>query len=383
MKSVIRFTLGVLLFGLFACPAQAAFSSLYIFGDTVSDTTTGSGGAYYYGNRWSNGRIWVELLAQELNLTNNFWYSNSITDHLSYTNLSASSTGWSYSSNNLSYFDDNSANLVANVNAFTAPPDASNTLIIIWVSDADFSDDMANVYPSTDPTTWSNAISLTLTNHFIAITNLYAKGARTLIMPNTVDITEIPEYDKDSGRSFVRQMVMNFNTEFTAMLSNAMVSYPGLKIYEPDFFSLLDNILANPAAYGVTNALYNGQSIDVIEDFSLSDKSLNGPGTNYIFWDYEDPTAKVHAIMADLAKQLIAPAQIGQITSHNGTNQLNLANVPVGLDGIVLGGSNLALTNWTTVTNFSSTNSTLSVSVPISGPMQFYRLYFPFSWTWP
>ncbi len=116
---------------------------------------------------------------------------------------------------------------------------------------------------------------------------------------------------------------------------------------------------------------------------SLTNMSMNGPGANYILWDAMDPTAKAHAIMAGLAKQLIAPAQISQITSQSGTNQLNLANVPVGLNGVVLGSTNLALTNWTTVTNFNSTNTDQSVFVPISGPMQFYRLNFPFSWTWP
>ena len=83
------------------------------------------------------------------------------------------------------------------------------------------------------------------------------------------------------------------------------------------------------------------------------------------------------------SKQLIAPVQISQITSQNGSNQLAMANVPIGLNGIVLGSTNLALTNWTTVTSFNSTNSAQSVFVPISGPLQFYRLNFPFAWTWP
>jgi hypothetical protein len=87
--------------------------------------------------------------------------------------------------------------------------------------------------------------------------------------------------------------------------------------------------------------------------------------------------------MAGVASQLIAPPQISQITSQNGTNQLNLMNVPVGLNGIVLSSATLALTNWTTVTNVNSTNSVLPVFVPISSPMQFYRVHFPFSWTWP
>jgi phospholipase/lecithinase/hemolysin len=388
VKSFIRFTGCLLLFGLVVFPARAAFTSLYIFGDGVSTTTNNpsAGPLPYYGLRRSNGRVWVELLAQQLNLTNNFWYSNNIANHLSYTNLSASSTNWSYTSNNWSFYGDYSPLLLTNVSNFVAPTNASNALFIVWVNDADFVGDMANIYPSTNIVTWTNAINQSLTSHFVAITNLYAKGVRTLIMPNAVDITEVPEYNtipSSANKSFIRQRIIDFNAAFTGILSNAIALCPGLKIYEPDFFSMLDNILANPAAYGVTNALYNGQSIDALDDPALADLSVNGPGTNHIFWDKIDPTATVHAIMAGLAKQLIAPVQISQITSQNGTNQLNMANVPIGLNGVVLGSTNLALTNWTTVTNFSSTNSVQSVFVPISVPLQFYRLSFPFAWTWP
>jgi len=394
VKSLTRFTGCVLLFGLLVLPARAAFTSLYIFGDGVSTTTNNAVAGFepYYGLRRSNGRVWIELLAQQLNLTNNYWYSNNIANQVLYTNLTATTTNWSYSSNNWSYYGDDSPSLVANVRAFAAPPNASNALFIVWVNDADFVDDIGNIYyPSaTNITLWTNAINQSLTNHWNAITNLYfAKGVRTLVMPDAVDITEVPDYDNISppaNKSFIRQMVIYFNTAFTIMLSNAPVSCPGLKIYEPDFFSLLDNILANPAAYGVTNALYLGQSIDVITAYNnslLSSDALNGPGTNYIFWDSDDPTAKVHAIMAGTAKQLIAPVQVTNVASLGGSNQLNMANIPIGPNGIVQGSTNLALTNWTTVTSFNSTNSAQSVFIPISGPLQFYRLSFPFASSWP
>ena len=220
----------------------------------------------FYGLRKSNGRVWVELLAQQLNLTNNFWYSNSVANHLSYTNLSASTTNWSYSSNNWSYYGDDSPNLVANVNHFVAPTNASNALFIVWVNDADFVDDMGAIYPSTNIVTWTNAMNQSLSNQWQAVTNLYfAKGVRTLIMPNAVDITEVPAYDKSANKSFIRQRIIDFNTAFTSMLSNAMATCPDLEIYEPDFFSLLDNILTNAAAYGVTNVLYQGRSIDALD----------------------------------------------------------------------------------------------------------------------
>lgn len=382
-----------MLFGLAVFPARAAFTSLYVFGDGVSTTTnnvqTGALAADYYGYRFCNGRVWVELLAQQLNLTNNYWYSTNSSNQVSYANLTAATTNWSYSSNNWSYFGDASSNLVAHVNNFTAPSDASNALFIVWVNDADFVGYLENSsyspYTSNNIAIWTNSINQSISNHFTAITNLYAKGVRTLVMPNAVDLTEVPYFSglSSANKSFVRQRVIDFNTAFTATLSNAMVSCPGLKIYEPDFFSLLDNILTNAAAYGLTNALSGGHTVDALDDGSLANKSLNGPGANYIFWDYLDPSAKAEAIMVDVVEQLIAPPQIGQITSQNGTNQLNLANVPVGLNGVLLGSTNLALTNWTAVTNFNSTNSAQSVFVPISGPLWFYRLNFPFAWTWP
>ena len=391
MKNMFRFIAGMVLFGLIVFPAQAAFTSLYIFGDGLSTTTTNDESSQsatnYYGLRKSNGRVWVELLAQEQGLTNNYWYSTNSMDGVSYTNLSASSTNWSYSSNNFSYYGNYSSNVVANLNAFTAPADASNALFIVWVNNADFVGDMGNLFSNygTNITHWTNAINQSLTSHWEIITNLYyAKGARTLVMPNAVDITVIPQYDSivsSADKSFIRQMVINFNTAFAALLTNATNSLPGLDIYEPDVFTLLDDMLTNSAYYGLTNALSGGQSIDALEDTSLKDKSVNGPGTNYIFWDAVDPTAKAHAQLASLAQQLLSPVQFSQITSLNGSNQLNMANVPVGQNGFVNGSTDLV--NWTSVTNINSTNATETIFVPVSGPLQFYQLSFPFAWSWP
>ena len=88
--------------------------------------------------RNSNGRVWVELLAQQLGLNTNFWYSNNILNQVPYTNLSASTTNWSYSTNNRSFYGNYSPFLVTNINHFTAPADAATALFIVWVNDADF-----------------------------------------------------------------------------------------------------------------------------------------------------------------------------------------------------------------------------------------------------
>ena len=91
MKRLTRFTFFICLIGLVVFPASAAFTSLYIFGDGVCTTTNNpvAGFLPYYGLRRSNGRVWVELLAQQQGLTNNYWYSTNSASRIVYTNLSA------------------------------------------------------------------------------------------------------------------------------------------------------------------------------------------------------------------------------------------------------------------------------------------------------
>jgi len=372
MKSLLRLLAIALLTGPVVLPARAAFSSICVFGDGVSTTTNNpSAGTYYHGLRRSNGRVWVEVLAQRQALPNN----------------TVTNVNWSYSTNNWSYFGHYSSLLVQHVNSFIAPTDASTALFVVWVSNADFVYDVAN-YGLGDLAAWTNAVNQSIANHWNALTNLYyAKGARTLIMPNAVDITKIPAYVylSPANKNFVRDRIKEFNSAFAAIVNQARATLPAAKIYVPDMFALLDDVVANPASYGVTNALYQGQSIAALDDPALTDASLNGPGARYIFWDDMDPTAKIHAVMADIAQQLLSPPRLNQFTLLVGSTRLDAVNLPVGLNGFVDSRTNLVSGNWLTnlSTGFTNTNAAQPIFVPGSNAGPFYRLRFPFAWLWP
>lgn len=360
MRILVRFILCAVFAAAPLLPARAAFSSLYVFGDSVSTTTNSPGGALFYGERYSNGRVWVEVLAERQGLT--------------------------YESNkNLSFFGHYSPILVTNVNAFTAPGDANTSLFIVWVNNADFVDFILQYSPYDLGTiaAWTNAINTSLTNHLATIQTLHSKGARTLIMPNAADVTFAPFFAGLSAadRAFIRARVIQFNTAFTTLLAQAQSSLSNLTIYSPDMFTLLDKVMAQPADYGLTNALSGGLSIDALQDSNLTDKSLNGPGTNYIFWDYLDPTAKFHERIADNFQQFIWPVRISKITPLGSSNRLDLVSAPIGLNGFVDGGTNF--TAWTSAQTITTTGAVQSVLVPVNGPRQFYRLRFPFAWSWP
>lgn len=417
MKILRQIIIGILLFGFVVLPTHAAFTSLYVFGDALSTTTNNTGASSfpkdYYGNRYSNGRVWVEVLAQRQGVG---------------------------ISNNWSYFDCNSSNLVNNVKNFNITQSAAaNALFVVWVNNSDLFDAVMNA-PDTKQTTWTAIINRGQANQLQAITTLYNKGVRTIIMPNAVDVGKVPYFylnNPNFGATapFIRQECIAYNVAFSNTLNQAMAACPGLQIYEPNFFGLLDNVLTNAASYGLTNALTaivngsttNSVSIDAM-DALYPQCNTNGLGDNYVFWDYLDPSARFHEVMADVVQQVVSPAQL-QITALNGGSQLTVANMPVGLNGFVDGSTNLAQANWTAVQSIAGTSTTESLfviapplpagfgSVSVSGlgfgsdsggsggsggppPLgtggsgtnsvvtfntfvELYRLRFPYAWTWP
>lgn len=386
MKSFIRFTLVVLFFVTILFPAHAAFSSLYVFGDALSSTTDNpQTGSMYYGKRYSNGRVWVEVLAQRQGLTYEAGKNNS-------------------------YWDHNSSLLADELNSFTPPPDVANALFIVWVCNADTFD--AAQVPDTLPQ-WQAANNQSQANHLQIIGKLYAKGVRNLVLPNAVDISKIPAFNAGTSLTDVMHAgCVDFNFKFINTIKQARALYPSLKIYTPDFYTLLNSVLTNAAYYGLTNAVSSrGFSIaaTLTAQNGLPSAATNGYASNYIFWDPQNPTAKFHAVIADVAQQLISPVQISQLTVLTGSNRLDLVNAPVGLNGFVESTTNLASTSWTITQNLSITNTTNAVFVlttnaspatvttitqkggippgpggtPLVTALQFYRLRFPYAWNWP
>lgn len=352
VQSLARLLVIVWLSGLAVLPGQAAFSSLYAFGDGVCTTTDNIyGGASYYPYTYSNGWVWIQVLAQRLGLT----YEAAKND---------------------SYMWHSSDILVTDATQFSAA-DAGTSLFVIWVNDADFVDNMSYIYPSLDPTAWNNAISASIANHQTAIQTLYSKGVRTLIAPTAVDITRIPQYGGLTGpeKDFIRGRIIYFNTSFVAMLNQVKATRPDLTIYVPDFFSLLDDMVAHAGNYGFINvtgyATFDGYN------------DLDGPRASWLWWDVWDPTAKAHEVMADTVKQMIAPVRISKVASLNGSNRLDVVNVPVGLSGYVDARTHPGTGTWTLAASFNSTSAAQAIYVAASGPRQFYRLRFPFAWSYP
>lgn len=339
--------------------AKASFTSLYAFGDGVS-TTTGnvSGLSAYYGNRYCNGRVWIEVLCQWQGITY-------------------------VPTRNNSRYENTSDLVVASTAALVSPPDVATSLFIVWCANADFVG--YAFFEATDPPytqanipAWTSFINSSISRHETVLNTLYNKGVRALIMPNAANIARTPSFEFDeSNKVFVGERTIEFNNGLRTLIASFVASHPDMVIYQPDVYTLFEGARVNPSAYGL---VHNG--IDAIQVFGTS-ASLIGPGANYLFWDYQHPTAKFQMYIADLSQQLISPAKVTGATFTSTAGQIQVANIPLGRQGIVQTSVNLQ-PPWTQTTSFTeSVNFTKSVPLTVSGTKRFYRVSFPVVWTWP
>ena len=276
---------------------------------------------------------------------------------------------------NDSFFGHDSDELLDSLLGFTAPADVDTALFVVWVNNADLvvwlNDPNLSDYVEAE---WQAVIDDAVDAHESAINSLYADGVRELVLPLAVDITRLPAFSGVTAKAFVKEQVGYYNSELQARFDALAASNPDLRLSVVDTFAFLEDVVANPAAYGVTNVVDNAI-------FALGAPPLDGPGNTYLFWDFWHPTALVQMHIADLIQQQISPPRIRHVEKTGGGFDLTLENVPVGRDGHISGSSNLV--DWFNDQAVTSTSTTQVESVTSADSSRFFRADFPFSWTWP
>ncbi len=251
--------------------SAAAFDAIIAFGDSLTDTGNEPAEPYFhYQGRWSNGPLWIEHLSETLgfpyNASNNFAHSGAQTDD-TYRYV----TNWVPSS------------------------DLSNTLFVVWAGGNDFLQEYKTYW--FDDAGWAQFTTYSANNLSNAVVNLHSKGAKFVLVPNTVDVTTIPLLNKLPGflRSYLQSKVKMFNNKLSRSLTALQATYPDMTIYKCDMYGGEKKLLKTYKANGFTK-----RSIDALSDPTLFDKRFNGPGANYVFWDPIHPTSKAHGYIANL-----------------------------------------------------------------------------------
>ena len=336
--------LTLMLFWLAGFAPMLAYDAIYAFGDSLTDTGNVPAPApSYYQGRYSNGPLWIEHLAPRLGLTYN-------------------------PSDNYAESSGETSNALAQVQRFVAPTNASQSLFVVWAGGNDF---IHNFTRGINDAFWNSLIAKSVDNLSNAVVQLYADGARTIVVPNQVDLSHIPAVLDSGYPTFVFAYLSNkvtlFNTGLAGSLAALANAKPDLQLIRPDVHTRFSAVLANLASGGFTKA-----DPDALSDPVLTDKSFTGLGQHYVFWDGIHPTTKAHVLVAQWFFAELPQPQLA-ITVSGDSLQLNLSHLQAGQVYTVQESHDLS--GWSDLATVNATNSVQPWSTPLGPVLQaFFRL---------
>ena len=271
--------------------AQAAYSQVYFFGDSLTDTGNlyaGSGipvSPPYYGGGFSNGPLWSQTFASALGFAstpavlggNNFaWAGATIVDYGRPQPEVPQQLG-----------------MYLGVTGGTADP---NALYVIMGGGNDINDAGGN------PATAAANIMAAANAVNDMVNALYFAGARNVLVGNLPDIGLTPRAiaggpEMVGGATMLSQL---FNTTLSGLLAITEAARSGLDIDLLDMYALLNDAVGNPSAYGFSNVTAACKA----GDLGLPGAECANPDA-YLFWDSFHPSARAHNLIAQTALRAI------------------------------------------------------------------------------
>ncbi|WP_298909395.1 SGNH/GDSL hydrolase family protein [uncultured Nostoc sp.] len=253
-------------------------TEVYVFGDSLSDTGMvfrATGGMYppnptYYQGRYSNGRVWIEYLAESLHL------SSKQTNNFAYGGATTGSVGNSYV-----------PSLLNQVQSFTQTHQKTNSdaLYVLWAGANDY---LQGVSSATVP----------VKNLTIAINSLTDVGAKKILVGNLPDLGQLPATRTSTNSVNLSTLTQAHNQGLRRSLKILSQQHSDLEIVQLDANALYRDAIANPAAFNFTN----------VTTPCLSGSDTCSNPDQFLFWDGIHPTAAAHRIIGKTAFSTIQEA---------------------------------------------------------------------------
>lgn len=245
-----------------AFAAEASYSSVYFFGDSLSDTGnvySATNGTYppppYYQGRFSDGPVWTERVAAGLGLP-------------------ADSTAWRQGGNNyawggaLSGADGHAGpgtGLLSQVFgqwALTTGGAADpNALYVIGIGSNDLLDAVRTNSGSTvaDVAFRQSVADTVLSNLTKSLGYFISSGARNFLIANVTDLGLTPEMNLGGKGSAATEVSKYYDALLDTALDNLRQIF-AVNVAEVDLFSMLEDVVADTNSggqrFGLSNALY-------------------------------------------------------------------------------------------------------------------------------
>lgn len=279
-----------LAFGLCAATPASAYSDIYVFGDSLSDSGNiyaALGGTYppapYWNGRFSNGPTYADNLAARFG----FGLAPSLMGGHNYAYGGATAAPGS----TVGPLATDLGSQVASFRALAGAADSS-ALYVVWAGGNDLR------AAALDPGNAATYIGNALAGVQSAISNLHAEGARRFLVMNMPNLGLTPESIGGGVVAGATFLSASYNAGFNAVINGLRAGLVNEDIRTLDTFSLLNTVVANPGDYGFSNV--NSKCFDVTVP------SLCAAPDSYLFWDGIHPTAAGHRMIADAAYNIAA-----------------------------------------------------------------------------
>lgn len=281
--------------------AMPAFSDMYIFGDSLSDSgnVADKMGSLWnitipYGEngRFSNGPVWHEHLSDRLGMAretfsrnggNNYAYGGAKVDSGDFiTSLAADS------------YKEQITDYTAGLGGNQAD---SNALYISWIGGND-------IRGLVGESNTQSAIDTALDSLAGMLGNLLNNGVTNLLVPNLPDIGAIPEFAGNAANSAQASDLTNaWNAGLAQRLDTLYQTHQSAKIYHFDVHSLFQQMMSTPANFGFTDVTNQCRSVGGWFGWRYEIECSNADTT--LFWDEIHPTTAAHNKLSEYAYNLL------------------------------------------------------------------------------
>lgn len=313
--------------------ALPIYSAIYAFGDSLSDAgnlsiTTSTvnmpfpiSPPYFteqYGSTrvavFSNGPTWVQNLSIALGF-------GTLKPSL------AGGTDFAYGgaeTGSTPQVPNNANTLQAQLTQFqlNVPKPSANALYTLSIGINDLNDILAvNGLSAAQQTA---DVTSAVTNEINFIKQLVADGATNLLVLDIPDLGKTPNViagrvNGSTGSAALTAEASQLASQYNTELINQLGTIAGLDAHVIDAYALIDNAVADPSAYGLTNVSspvwsgnYTSASSGILATTSIAAQN------QYLFLDQLHPTETGHQAIADTGEQLLSgvpPLTIADITT--------------------------------------------------------------------
>lgn len=256
------------------------FDKIYIFGDSLSDT--GNIHAYtktahklipkipiipdvpYYNGRFSNGRNWADYLATALGAD--------VDSKHNYRSMAFGGAWVETMKDSKQPFPPGlKLEISYYLNTSFLDKHKDKHLYVIWSGGNDYRKGRADTQTATDNVT--NIIRK-------QITRLIKHHAKYFLIPNLPDLSETPfAYSSPMAlQENLHELTQAHNQKLSNMINELKTQHPDVKFYSLDIYSALNEIVANPQQYGITNATtacYDSDPIQIPADVATAMKKID------------------------------------------------------------------------------------------------------------